>query len=424
MTLCNLQEIIDDLRTMPISEMVDPLPEVFPSRNAFGKLSSSELMDKVRRGDNWHTNMLQLVAHWVGRKFSDEEILAMAPRFTFTGYTVDQTIKEMSAMIIGAREKWQQKNPAYLIVKPVSLVAIDLGDFLALDIPPRELILAPIIPSQGLAMLYAPAGIGKTFVSLSVALAVATGSETLAGRWTATKRRRVLFVDGEMSAIALQERLKAMTKSMPPVDEDYMRIITPDQQELGIPDLATEEGQALVEEHLEGVELLILDNLSSLLRNGRENEAESSLPLQTWLLSLRRRGISVLVVHHAGKGGGQRGTSKKEDLLDTVILLKRPEDYNATAGSHFLVYYQKARGFHGDDAKPFDARLETNSDGYVWSIKEVDQLADRVRQMHEMDKTLTQRQIADRVKTSPATVNRILAKQAPSSTPVQEDIVF
>lgn len=424
MTLPTLEHLLESVRAMPIFEMVEPSLEVFPSRNSFGKLSSSELMDKVRRGDNWHTNMLQLVAHWVGRKLSDDEILAMAPRLTLTGYTIDQTIKEMSTMIISAREKWQQKNPNHAIVRPVSLVAIDLGDFLALDIPPRELILAPIIPSQGLAMLYAPAGIGKTFVSLSVALAVATGSETLAGRWTATKRRRVLFVDGEMSAIALQERLKAMTKKLPPVDADYMRIITPDQQELGIPDLATEEGQALIEEHLEGVELLILDNLSSLLRNGRENEAESWLPLQTWLLSLRRRGISVLVVHHAGKSGGQRGTSKKEDLLDTVILLKRPEDYNATAGSHFLVYYQKARGFHGDDAKPFDARLETNSDGYVWSIKGVDQLADRVRQLREKDKTLTQREIAELSGTSAATVNRILSKQTASSVPVQEDIVF
>jgi len=37
--------------------------------------------------------------------------------------------------------------------------------------------------------------------------------------------------------------------------------------------------------------------------------------VQGWLLVLRRRGISVMVIHHAGKSGLQRGTSRREDVL-------------------------------------------------------------------------------------------------------------
>ena len=59
------------------------------------------------------------------------------------------------------------------------------------------------------------------------------------------------------------------------------------------------------------------------------------MPVQEWILQLRRRGISVLIVHHAGKGGDQRGTSAKEDVLDTVIKLSRPDDYNPMARSTY-----------------------------------------------------------------------------------------
>lgn len=52
------------------------------------------------------------------------------------------------------------------------------------------------------------------------------------------------------------------------------------------------------------------------------------LPMQNWLLRLRRRGVAVLLVHHADVNGRQRGTSRREDALDTVIALGRPADYS------------------------------------------------------------------------------------------------
>jgi hypothetical protein len=66
---------------------------------------------------------------------------------------------------------------------------------------------------------------------------------------------------------------------------------------------------------------------SQPLTTGRENEAESWLPVQQWALSLRRRGISVLLDHHAGRNGEQRETSKREDVLDTMLTLRHPADY-------------------------------------------------------------------------------------------------
>jgi putative DNA primase/helicase len=252
------------------------------------------------------------------------------------------------------------------------LRAVDIGDFLSMEIAPREMILAPVLPTQGLAMLYAARGVGKTFVGLGMAYAVATGGAFC--RWQAPEPRRVLYVDGEMPASAMQERLAQIvqgSEKVPP-DDDYLRIVTPDLQEDGIPDISSTEGQAAIEDYLGGVSLVVLDNLSTLCRHGRENEAESWEPMQEWVLSLRRRGISVLLVHHAGKGGNQRGTSKREDCLDTVICLRQPPDYQAEEGARFEVHMEKARGVIGEDAKSFEARLEVRDGVAMWTTREIE----------------------------------------------------
>jgi predicted ATP-dependent serine protease len=198
--------------------------------------------------------------------------------------------------------------------------------FLAMQFPPRDLLLAPWLPEKGLAMIAAPRGLGKTHVALNVAFAVASGGSFL--RWRASAARRVLYVDGEMPAVSLQERLARIVEhSTTNLAPGALAFLAADQCEFGLPDLSTPEGQALLRPRLDPFDLIILDNLSTLCRSGRENEAESWGQVQAFALELRRANKSVLFVHHTGKGGAQRGTSKREDVLDSVLLLKRPEDY-------------------------------------------------------------------------------------------------
>ena len=74
-------------------------------------------------------------------------------------------------------------------------------------------------------------------------------------------------------------------------------------------------------------------------------------------------------MHHAGKAGQQRGTSRREDILDTVIALRRPEEYEASEGARFHWHFEKARGFQGDDASPFEATLHLDDKaGARWQI--------------------------------------------------------
>ncbi|MEX0730599.1 MAG: AAA family ATPase [Aquisalimonadaceae bacterium] len=246
--------------------------------------------------------------------------------------------------------------------------AVGLHEFLALNLPPREAILDPWLPGQGLSMLYAPRGVGKTHLSLGIAYAVASGGSFLG--WNAPKAQEVLFIDGEMPASSLQERLSQIILSdANPPDDVPLRLITPDLQELGMPDLASEAGQAAINSQVTPqTKLVVVDNLSTLVRSGKENEGESWQPVQAWALRQRAQGRSVLFIHHAGKGGAQRGTSRREDVLDTVIALKQPSDYSPEHGAMFEVHFEKARGVFGDAVAPFTARLIAEEDGtQTWS---------------------------------------------------------
>ena len=98
--------------------------------------------------------------------------------------------------------------------------------------------------------------------------------------------------------------------------------------------------------------------MSTLLASGSEGASDSWLPIQSWLLRLRRKGVAVLLVHHAGVNGRQRGTSRREDALDTVIALRRPADYSPKEGARFEVRVEKARTLTGEGAVPFEAAVE------------------------------------------------------------------
>ena len=129
--------------------------------------------------------------------------------------------------------------------------------------------------------------------------------------------------------------------------------------------------------------------------------------MQPWLLRLRRVNKTVLLVDHAGRGGiAARGTSKREDVLDTIIHLKRPSDYEPDQGARFEVHLEKARGVYGDDAKPFEAQLETIDGADHWHVKSLeDANADRV--IEATKEGLSSREIAKELGVSKSTVNNI-----------------
>jgi putative DNA primase/helicase len=125
----------------------------------------------------------------------------------------------------------------------------------------------------------------------------------------------------------------------------------------------------------------------------------------------RYRDRTTVIVHHEGRSGLPRGTSKREDLLDTIVKLKERKGLAGDNESAFEVSFTKTREFFGADARPSLLRLTTQSGKAQWSHESMpDPVGERVAELKGQG--LTQKEIAEEVGLSQSQVSRILKGQA------------
>lgn len=286
-----------------------------------------------------------------------------------------------------------------------TLLGINLLEFLEIKLPVRECLLEPWLTTQGLAMVYAPRGIGKTFFALNIAYACATAGSFL--HWKAARKCNVVYIDGEMPAVTLQERLAGIVAADERDcihDSVCLKIVSQELQNPAMPDLASVGGQILFDQMTDGADLIIIDNISTLCRTGAENIADDWTIVSEWALRMRKEGRTVLFIHHAGKGGQQRGTSKREDILDVVIALRQPKGEKA-AGASFEIHFEKARHLFGDDIDPVVASMEDN----VWTTEKLgDSVYSRIVALHKDG--MSNAEIATEVELHKSNVGRQLKK--------------
>lgn len=259
---------------------------------------------------------------------------------------------------------------------------VEVAQFLKADIPEQPYIVDPILRAGTLLLIYAPRGVGKTWFCLILALAM-TRKMTI-GPWTVTNPKGVLYIDGEMASYELQSRLKNLSASLP-APEAHFYILSSDwmlKNGCAAPNIANAEWReaiySVAAKYRKLLGVLILDNLSSLTPGTSENDQIDWDPINQWLLRLRALDMAVIMVHHAGKGGDQRGTSKREDNIDVTVKLSRPAGYQPEDGAHFEVELTKARGVYGESAAPFalqivdvDGRLTWTTETTKKSLKDV-----------------------------------------------------
>ena len=119
-----------------------------------------------------------------------------------------------------------------------------------------------------------------------------------------------------------------------------------------------------------------------------------------------------MFVHHTGKGGNQRGTSKREDQLDVVIKLSNPSDYGAEEGARFEVKYEKARYIYGDSVEPIEAQLSDRG----WLVKTVSQ-SNKFRVKALFEEGVSQKDMVEELGLSKGYVSK-LVKQVKMDLPI------
>lgn len=287
----------------------------------------------------------------------------------------------------------------------MSLRSLTASEFVKLEVPPRRYVIAPFLPERGLIEVYARTGVGKTTFAIALALAAASGKSFQ--NWSVKRPWRVLYIDGEMSTNEMQERVKATSKyfSLEPHEVTNLRLICRDREETGLPDIGNETGQEWFERDVEWSDVIFLDNISCLWWSGRENDADAWSVIQQWLLRLRAAGKSVVMLHHSGKNGSSRGSSRRHDVLDTVIKLERPFNYIQQEGAKFEVHFEKCRGFAGDEATPVGLAHNIENNISVWQSFSVGlEKAQEVASLIQLG--LKQNEIGARLGISQAEVSR------------------
>jgi hypothetical protein len=269
--------------------------------------------------------------------------------------TAEEYVKEyLKAKEYARHVNLMESEPVEFIWNKVLLKTETVGGFRTANIPSRESMLLPWFRQGDACMLYAPAGLGKSFLSMTMGLAVAGSGEIKGLDWKAEDKRKVLLVDGEMPRADLKDRIENIINGgwIEGLDQDaanenfrlIARLSQNDDQ--GFIDLTKPESQQLIGSYAvrEGVKLVILDNFSTLTETMREeNDATSFRQLNAFISKLKRKGISVLLIHHANKEGfAARGSSALNVTFDSIIGMHRvqtqPDD-----GVCFRLAFEKMR---------------------------------------------------------------------------------
>lgn len=207
------------------------------------------------------------------------------------------------------------------IVQPLETVGGE--ELLEMQLPPKEFVIEGLLP-KGLAMLVGSTKVGKSFLSLQVALAVSSG-EML---WSfPTNKGHVLYLALEDDLARLQKRVKEMTDSA----TDDVRFATMSER---LHQGLIEQIDSFISEYPD-TNLVIIDTLQHIRDN--ENKQGGNLYAQDYSeqMSLQRyaldKGIAILLVHHTNKIKARdpieaaSGSNGMTAALDTYWYLDRPK---------------------------------------------------------------------------------------------------
>lgn len=307
---------------------------------------------------------------------------------------------------------------------PVGVVGFGLDEILVADLKQPPWLIHGLLRKGGACMVYGPSGIGKSWLTYTLALGLAAGRELeikddtqkpvlTFGNHNGVK---VGIVDGEMIMADFGQRMKDLidglnlkpinvaSKTIPPIEpEEFYQAAkaqaespwnTSDEDDLevalsGIRKLHEEYKQKEVAESFTNsstaiefdsknigfftktkqdprakfvsivdrndklniiswakkkqLDVIVLDNLSTLSSGmDNENDAVAIEPLNELIVSCKKEGIAVLLVHHTNKNGeSYRGSSNISTTLETIIRLadvKGPKE-----GAKFQVLLEKDR---------------------------------------------------------------------------------
>lgn len=306
-----------------------------PGQTTLSAMRSTQIADLIaacQTGDQWHNNMIRLVAHLAAKGRTSAEILALAAGITLPGYTVEQTRREMETALAGARQKWALPEPQDEPVEREEAAREEADStFLLLDIdeieamPPPTWLVHETVGEDSLTILYGDPGAGKSFIAIDMALRLAHAMD-----WhgVAAKPTGVLYIAGE-GARGLGKRIKGWRQEhgMDGVDAPFLllpvavQLLDPAQRAKLIRTI-----EVAVERAGFAIGLIVIDTVSRALAGADENGQEAMSEFVAACDEIRRHAGGALIgVHHSGKDKdrGMRGSTVLLGACDASLRVSK-----------------------------------------------------------------------------------------------------
>tara|TARA_R100000664_G_C2758936_1_gene148210 strand:+ start:1439 stop:3802 length:2364 start_codon:yes stop_codon:yes gene_type:complete len=202
----------------------------------------------------------------------------------------------------------------------------------------RDYLIPDVLPTPSVVLVYGAGGDGKSMSAWALAKHIATGAPFIVrGKPVPVKQGPVLLLNGDQPLIQLKEQLEEV--DFPINKFTHIQTDWSLQRYAQFVSLMKKIKPSLV----------VIDSLIGC-SGGRafdENKSDFATPLY-WLT--RNNGVlfpatTILLIHHANKTGGFRGTSAIRDAVDETWALKKPSnEMLEKIGSHSrLITVEKSR---------------------------------------------------------------------------------
>jgi hypothetical protein len=256
-----------------------------------------------------------------------------------------------------------------------------------------EYLIPDLLPCPGTVMIHGAGGDGKSMSAWTIAKHVARGIPfSVRGDLVPVEAGPVLILNGDQSEVQVQQQMRDLEFRR----EDPVRVV------MGWDLNWYYRFVKLVEKHRP--KLVIIDSITGCSRGSAfdENKKEFASPIY-WLANNNGRvfpACTILLIHHANKTGGFRGSTAIRDAVDEVWGLRRPDKrqveqvgYNAR-----LITVEKSRA--GRDGSKLLMKLESDLTFSLSDFVEldtdsvspasiVDRVLQRLRAAHPREMTMS-----------------------------------
>ena len=227
-----------------------------------------------------------------------------------------------------------------------------VGGLLNKDIK-LDYLIPDLLPCPGTVMIHGSGGDGKSMSAWTIAKHVARGIPfSIRGDLVPVEQGPVLILNGDQSEVQIRQQM---------IDLEF-RHDDPVTVVMGWDLNWYFRFVKLIEKHRP--KLVIIDSITGCSRGSAfdENKKEFASPIY-WLSNNNGRlfpGCSIVLIHHANKTGGFRGSTAIRDAVDEVWGLRRPEraQLERVGGNARLISVEKSRA--GRDGTKLLMKLESD----------------------------------------------------------------